>query len=533
MKHSLLGSSFFIAMLLIMNAINSEAQEVIQQLGGQETDIWDAVSPDYDTTNTLFALGYQRNTQIADESFTAPDRGVVLGRLSDAEPFVWGQLYSRGNTVVHDICPSPYGIYVFGNAFSYLIYRGDTLFSTNGRNTAFIMQLDSLGAVQAFISMNSEGAVLGQAAVWQDQSTQLLSLFQIRDTFQWINNFWAPQATTASLVLEWSPDLHLQTATLLDGSGEIEATHLRAIDDEWYAAGRFKGQINRLTDTLVTPTADFDGFIYAAQTGGQERFIRHLRGQFEDDIFSLEVSQQAIYFGGQFIGNLRLQDLEILTGLQVAAFVGAMNRSGQALWMHPIRGTSISTAVPALYPETDRLRVSIWTGETTIFQGDSLHQPTTVGQVHSICLHLDEQGHFQRWQLWPGDPIVYITDFLASRDGVRVAAEVMGQFANVNSRGVFDAFLIDPSSTSSFSYRQPSAPSLRLFPQPAQDQLCIQERDERFTSYELYSLTGRPVQAGTLRSNCLSVSHLPAGTYVLRLICSGQTPPIQKIWIKS
>jgi len=532
MRHSLLSIFIFITILLFLAPLGSSAQQVVQQLGGAESDTWDALSPALDSTCTVFALGYPRETQVDGQLYTAPGRGVVLGCLSDTESTVWGNLTSRGNTRVHNICPSPQGRYVFGNAFSFLVYQGDTLISTNGRNNAFVMQLDTLGNLEKLIHLNSEGAVLGQAALWHRESNTLLTLFQIRDTLQWDNQNWAPRATTASLLMRWSPELNLQWATLIDGTGEIEGTHLKSIEDELYIAGRFKGQISGQTDTIFTPTADFDGFIYAASTQGTERFIRHLRGQFQDDVFALEVNAAAVFFGGQFIGNLRLQNIEILTGLQVAGYLGAMDREGNALWMHPVRGSSISLAVTAIHPTSDEVNWAIRTGEITTFQGETLQQPTSVAQVHSIRLRTDQQGEFKAWQLWPGNPIIYITDFLWVNDNLRVAGEMMGQFAGTQSRGFFDALLIDPSSSTStyIEYTVPQA--LKLYPQPARNQLCVNLIRHNWKAYQLISLSGQLIQQGSFEEPCLDISQLPPGPYVIRLIPPHNQPPIQQLWIK-
>jgi hypothetical protein len=532
MRHSLL--LFLILSLCPVGVVHTTlyGQVVLQQFGDTQTDTWDALSSLSDGEATCFALGYQRQTRVADETFLAPERGVVLGKMDKSAVELWGNLYSRGNTQIHDICPAPEGVYVFGNAFSFLLYQGDTIFPTNGRNTAFILHLGLDGELQQALHFNSRGAVLGQAAIWQEDASQLVTLLQIRDTLQYQGLSWAPRATTASLLLHWTPDLQLQFGTLIDGSGEIEARHLKSIDDEIYVAGRFKGQIDSQTDTLFTRTADFDGFIYAARASGSERFIRHLRGQFEDDVFTLEVSKDALYFGGQFIGNLRLQDIEILTGLQVAGFIGAMDRSGEGLWMYPIRGTSISLAVTAIHPQGDELLFSVWTGASTVFQGDTLWQPTTVGQVHSVLARTDLAGQLLEWNLWPGDNILYITDFIRLGSDLLVAAEMMGQFAGVSSRGFFDVLLIDPDATASYSETAVSTSEIQLYPQPAGGLLCIDGPFPPPYTYEIIALSGQTLRTGRLSTSCLPVSHLPPGSYVLRLIPDGPQRPLSKLWIK-
>ena len=534
-----MGHSFPIHLILSLGlwasgSIVVYAQDVLYQIGDTQTETWDALLPSSEGATSCFAMGYQRQTRVLDEEFTAPERGVVLGKVNESSLQVWGNLYSRGNTQIHDICPASDGVYVFGNGFSFLVYQGDTIFPTNGRNTAFILHLGPNGNLQQAIHFNSRGAVLGQAAVSPEESPELITLLQIRDTLRIEGQSWAPTATTGSLLLHWTPDLELKFGTLIDGNGEIEARHLQSIDDEIYIAGRFKGQIEGQTDTLFTRTADFDGFIYAGRTSGSERFVRHLRGQFEDDIFVLEVNKDALYFGGQFIGNLRLNDIEILTGLQVAGFIGAMNRSGEALWMHPIRGTSISLAVSAIHPLEDELLFSIWTGSTTIFQGDTLQQPTQVGQVHSVLARTNLEGQLLEWQLWPGDPIIYITDFIRLGSEVWVAAEMTGQFAGLSSRGFFDVLLLDPNTSTAYLSPEPSPPHLRLYPQPARHELCI-DIDGSYPSqlrYELMDLSGRLLETGVLSHSCLSVSGLPTGSYILRLIPDSSHQHMSQIWIK-
>ena len=262
-------------------------------------------------------------------------------------------------------------------------------------------------------------------------------------------------------------------STLLDGTKEIEAKHLSSVEDELYIAGRFKGEVHAETDTLVTTTAGFDGFIYSVRANGSERYIRHLKGQFEDDIFTMDVSQEAVYFGGQFIGNLELQNLEIIAGLQVAGYVGAMNRDGEALWLHPIRGSSISLAVPTIKAFEDHIQFIIWTGQKTFFQGDTLEQSTAVGQVHSIVARLDMNGQKTAWSLWPGDEILFLRHFINLGAKPFIAAEMQGRFAGYTSRGFFDALLIDPSISTFSPSQSISSTHLTLFPQPADRQLCF------------------------------------------------------------
>jgi len=531
MRDSLLFSFFLSLAFLLLCSWSIEGQEVLHQLGDRETESWDAVSKEKGQEQVLFALGYQRETLVADQRFVAPDRGVVLGKMTTSSVEVLAHLYSRGGTRVHGICRSPQGLYVFGNAFSFLVYNADTLFPTNGRNTAFILHLDTAGQLQNVRHFNSQGAVLGQAALWQAEANQFLSLLQIRDTFFLEGQEWVPRAATASLLLHWSPDLELQAGTLIDGIGEIEASHLKSIEDEIYVAGRFKGRIETATDSIFTPTADFDGFILSLQTQGQERFIRHLRGQFDDDIFTIEASEEAIYLGGQFIGNLRLQNLEILTGQQVAGFLGAMRRSGEALWLHPVRGSSISTAVSAVYPQAEELLYAVWTGETTIFQGDTLQQPTMPGQVHSILGRTDLSGQAREWNLWPGDNLIYITDFIPLQEDLVMTAEMMGRFAGARSRGFFDALLLDPNGTSSLPTTSDFTSDLKLYPQPARHKLCISPFSQPY-NYQIFTAAGQFIESGRLSSPCLPIDQLTSGAYVLCLQIPETDRPQCILWIK-
>ena len=145
MRHSLL---FLLLVFWVCHAFfgfHVYGQQPLYQFGGAESDSWDAVASIPNTESAVFALGYQRETQIEDSVFFAPDRGLVLASMTETEVELWGNMYSRGNTQIHDIVPVGDSVFVFGNAFSYLVYRGDTLISNNGRNSAFVLCLDGRG----------------------------------------------------------------------------------------------------------------------------------------------------------------------------------------------------------------------------------------------------------------------------------------------------------------------------------------------------------------------------------------------------
>jgi hypothetical protein len=529
MRHSLL---FLFLIFLGLEACLVYGQQPLYQFGGAESDSWDAIAPIPRTASAVFALGYQRETRIQDSAFLAPDRGLVLASMTETQVEIWGNMYSRGNTQIHDLVPVGDSVFVFGNAFSYLVYRGDTLIPNNGRNSAFILCLDAAGNVLQQHFFNSRGAVLGQAAVWQANEGELVTLLQIRDSLLVDQQLFVPQAETASLLLHWSPDLELMWSRLIDGSGEIEGNHLRSVDDELYVAGRFKGEIQVQSDAIATTTAGFDGFVFSTLADGSERFIRHLKGQFEDDIFTLDVNEEAVYFGGQFIGNLALQNLEIVAGLQVAGYVGAMDRDGEALWLHPVRGSSITLAVSNIKSLEDHIQFIIWTGRQTSFQGDTLEQPTAVGQLHSIVARIDRNGQKTDWHLWPGDEILFLRQFIALGTKRFITAEMQGRFAGHVSRGFFDALLIDPS-VSTFSPSPSISPSqMTLFPQPAGRKLCFDAPFSPPYSYTIYNLQGVPIARGTTVDDCLSIAPFPVGSYVLQLISQDGQDTISKLWIK-
>lgn len=529
MRHSLLF------LLLIFSGLEAwvvNGQQPLYQFGGAESDSWDAIASLPQTASAVFALGYQRKTRIQDSAFLAPDRGLVLASMTETQVEIWGNMYSRGNTQVHDLVPVGDSVFVFGNAFSYLVYRGDTLISNNGRNSVFILCLDAGGNVLQQRFFNSGGAVLGQAAIWQADEGELVTLLQIRDSLAVDHQLFVPQAETASLLLHWSPGLELMWSTLIDGSGEIEAKHLRSLDDELYVAGRFKGEIQAETDVIATTTAGFDGFVFSTRANGREQFIRHLKGQFEDDVFTLDVSKEAVYFGGQFIGNLALQNLEIVAGLQVAGYVGAMDRNGEALWLHPVRGSSIALAVSTLKAVEDHIQFIIWTGRETFFQDDTLEQPTAVGQVHSIVARIDRNGEKTDWHLWPGNEILFLRQFIALGTKRFITAEMQGQFAGHVSRGFFDAMLIDPA-VSTFTPLPSISPSqMTLFPQPADRKLYFDAPFSPPYSYTIYNLQGVPIARGTTDDHCLSIAPFPVGSYVLQLISKDGQATISKLWIK-
>lgn len=78
-------------------------------------------------------------------------------------------------------------------------------------------------------------------------------------------------------------------------------------------------------------------------------------------------------------------------------------------------------------------------------------------------------------------------------------------------------------TSATLSAGTPRQPSPRIFPNPAADRLHIDGIDDG-SRLELYDYTGRLclAQRGT---GTLSVAHLPAGLYLLRIVPQGNTPP--------
>ncbi len=526
--------AFSVSAFLVTVPFSTHGQEVLMQLGDDESEGWDAYSC---TTNgsQVFALGFNRTTVIDGVEFTARERGVVLGRIEEQQVTSWGHLSSRGRTIVHDIVQQDSSIYIQGNAFSFLTYRGDTILASNGENNSFILQLTTSGDLVKHIRLRGKGAILGQGARWSGTpGGALVTLYQFTDTVSVDGESWTAQASTASLVLHWSSDLSYIGGRLIDGSGAIEGEHLETFDDEVFVAGRFKGSIAAATDSIFTRTADHDGFLYVYQIPGNERFIKHLRGQYEDAVYALAVAQDAIYLGGQFIGNIRLGDREILTGLTVAGFIGALDRSGQVLWLDALRGSSSFTSVRDIARREDDLHFIVWSGGITTYRGDSLIEPTEVGQVHSILAHCDASGQLRDWELWVGQPVIYAQSFHFQHEALRITAEMMGQFAGIQSRGSFDALVIDPQSTSSHPLDPTSLPKdYAVYPQPADESLFLAPAPPLKSELFIYDISGRLVYNSVWSSEGIPVAHLPAGKYVLLVVPPTNAPAIRRVWIKN
>jgi|GEM_PF-1192107 len=535
MKHSIsVLVAFSVCILLVTFSLSSHGQEVLLQLGDVESESWDAFSSSANGSQ-VFALGFNRETQIEGEVFSSRERGVVLGRIEDQQIFSWGHLSSRGRTIVHDIVQKDSNIYVVGNAFSFLTYRGDTIIFPNGENNSFILHLNFSGALTRHIHLQGKGAILGQAARWSATSGgALVTLYQFTDTVIVDGESWTAEATTASLVLHWSSDLSYIGGRLIDGTGIIEGRQLETFEDKVFVAGRFKGSIASATDSIFTRTADHDGFLYVYQLGGSEQFISHLRGQYEDAVHALAVDENAIYLGGQFIGNLRLGNREILTGLSVAGFIGALDRSGEVIWLDALRGSSNFTAVRNIALNGENVHFIAWSGALTTYRGDTLLEPTEVGQVHSILARCNASGTLKDWKLWAGQPVIYALSFHFQGEALRVTAEMMGEFAQIESRGFFDALFIDPMVTNNTPFRPSSLPyDYALYPQPADQSLFLSPSPPLNSKLLVYDMSGRLLQSSIWSSEGISVAQFPAGQYVLLVLPPKGSPPIRRVWIKN
>jgi len=56
-----------------------------------------------------------------------------------------------------------------------------------------------------------------------------------------------------------------------------------------------------------------------------------------------------------------------------------------------------------------------------------------------------------------------------------------------------------------------------VYPNPASETICLPMQDIENEAIQMYNTFGQLVSVGSLRSNCLDITHLPQGIYFLRI----------------
>jgi hypothetical protein len=93
----------------------------------------------------------------------------------------------------------------------------------------------------------------------------------------------------------------------------------------------------------------------------------------------------------------------------------------------------------------------------------------------------------------------------------------------------FRTFLYYGDGLTNIPEVEPSSIITKVYPNPTQDQLVIEysEQVKSPITINIWSITGQPIQSLSVNNNSegvlLSVSNLPAGSYVLEIVCKGQT----------
>jgi hypothetical protein len=501
----------YIPFLLLVTISQSIGQEVITHLGAEFTESWDAIE-EKQNGQLLFALGFTDATTISGNEYTAEDRDVILGSFSDGNIEIFGQLASAANTHIAFLASNQSGIYLGGNAFSFLVYQDDTLFSETGQNKAFLLKLDHSGKAVGVMTIDANQSALLQDGVLKDQ--KLTTLLQVNDTVRIDGDLYIPTADQAGLLVAVDSTFHYQNAILIDGGGQISPTQIAQHANNIYIAGQFQGTVISGGDSIMTRTADNDGFLLKLTHAGDHQFMKHLKGVYEDDVAALAVDSNQVYLCGQFIGAIEFDDIQIITGLSVAGFVGAFDHSGQAQWLHPLFGSDNVTSVVDVYRQKNGdILLSAFMGERIIFQGDTIQLEVQPGFVSSVIIQLNENGELLDRTVFKGNPIIFIDQISTYNDAPLLAAAFSGMYQDKTSRGSFDVLLLKMLAT--FNEVVKIKPLL-TYPNPASENILLR-KSFHDAQYQIYNLNGLLVMSGRLQNNRIRIAELPLSTYFLRI----------------
>lgn len=502
----LIYTSFFLLFYIIPFSVSG--QEVISHVGGAGSDNWDALSYK-DDGEMIFAMGFRQETLVNGQNYAAIDRDVLLGSYREADPEIFGQLSSAGHTEVAFIKASPAGFTIGGNAFSFLVYRDDTLFSDQGVNKAFVLDLDEEGNPESMLVFEAAASAIMVDGEWL--GNELSVLLQITDTLSIGQQLFIPKAERAGLILQFDQDLGFQNGALLDGEGSIMPVGLEADTGFLYAGGNFQGALYYGADTIQTRTADDDVFLVKIHRSGDLAFLKHIRGVYQDELRDLDVSNERIFLCGQFIGAIAFDQLEVITGLSVAGFAGTFDTEGNALWLEALFGDNNITSFEKIHISENELSLAAFVGMRSVFQNDTIQIASMPGQINSLLFTLSMDGSLKKWSTFEGSPLFLISDVLSLSGQEKVIAAVFsGHYQQISSRGAFDLLLLREST----SFLSPVIRSVPvIYPNPVLDMLCLEDSPE-IGRYSIYNTSGILIMEGKVEGDCIDVGHLQSGYYV-------------------
>ena len=496
---------------IFLTSLNMGAQEVDVRLGGLNSESWDAIDCD-EQGDCFFAIGFRESTEIKGIPYEAIDRDVLIGSYRTGGIMIYGQLASASDTKVAFLDLEQGRIFLGGNAFSFLTYQGDTLFQSKGDYKAFVLELNTEGQLLAFQMLDATASALMEAGAFSHQKR--ISILRINDSVRVDQNTFIPVADETILILQWDSLLRLVAGFQIDAKGNMETSAFTLSDSALYLAGNFKGVMLLGKDSIETRTADSDGFLIKMGYKGHLLFVKHLKGVYEDEVRAIALGRDRIFVGGQFIGGIEFDGIQIVTGLSKAGFVGAFDLDGRALWLEAVRGDDVITAVHGLEAVGQDLLMSAQMGKEIIYRGDTIGHSSQPGAISSILVEMDARGQLRDWHLFPGDPLVIVSRILGKGETPVIALEFTGMFEGVVSEGGYDLLLLqwDFSRAGPIGYSQFS-----VYPNPCSGILHFPDALQG-SSYRIFDVEGRLHLTGKLEDANLDVSQLRSGMYSIWIV---------------